>query len=114
MKNLNEKLKACKSLVINGETYFGSAIVERETDTIKIFEAVEVTEKNNFKKVIKEWIKANNSNRLESFEVTGLSTLTKKDLNKEQLMKIDTLTAVAIDTMENAMSDIFNDRIDLL
>lgn len=114
MANLAETLKGCEILVINGETYLGKG--EKKDDTIVISDAIEVTQKakkaSEFKEVIKAYIKASNSGKLEKFETTGLSTLTRKKLTPEQQMNIDSVCAQAVYIMENTVSDLQNDRID--
>lgn len=114
MENLAQKLKDCKVLVINGETYFGLAEIDRENDKITLTKAVEVTSKGNFKEVIKGWIKANNSDKLEQFTVTGLSTLTEKPLTEEQNMKIDSIAAQATYLMKTTITGLQNDAIDTI
>lgn len=111
MENLSEILKKCIIFVINGETYFGKVTVDREVDTLKVVDAVE-SSKGDFKTTVKSWIKSKNSGKLETFTVTGLSTLTQKPLTKEQSMKIDSIAAQAVYIMENTLSDLQNDKID--
>lgn len=110
METLGEKLKACTVLVLNGETYFGK--VEKTDGGVEITDAVEVTEKGNFKKVVKDWLKANNSGKLESLEVTGMTTLAKKPLSEEQKMKIDSIAAEAAYIVKHTLTDMQNKKID--
>ena len=111
MENLGATLKACIIFVVNAETYFGKVVVDRENDKLKIEGAVEAS-KGDFKGTVKSWIKAANSGKLQTFTVTGLSTLTEKPLTKEQTMKIDSIAAQAVYIMENTLSDLQNDKID--
>ena len=111
MENLSEILKKCIIFVINGETYFGKVTVDREEDKLIIDEAVDA-KRGDFKETVKDWIKASNSGKLQTFKVTGLSTLTEKPLTKEQSMKIDSIAAQAVYIMENTLSDLQNRKID--
>lgn len=112
MKNLVKNLKECKVLVVNGETYFGKASSEDGGSKIIITEVVEVTEKGNFKKVIKDWIKAKNLGELEESMIEGVLTLATKPLTKQQEMQIDSIAAEALYRMANAIPNLQNASID--
>ncbi len=106
-KTLAERIKELSIVSLNNVTYLCK--VEKAKDETKFTEAVDLTGLS-FEAGVKEWIKRDNMETLESFDISGTNfTLAKKPFNEEHLYLIDMVAAKASFNMNKAVKRLQND-----
>lgn len=110
-QTLNEEIKALKIFSLNGSNFLGT-IEKGENGEITFKSAIAVTV-SDFKQVVKNWIKAKNLNKLETFDVDGNNnTLVTKTFTEEQEMVIDIVASEAVYAIKYALANLQNAAID--
>lgn len=110
-QTLNEEIKALKIFSLNGSNFLGT-VIKGDNGELTVKNTIAVTVAD-FKNVIKNWIKAKNLNKLETFEVDGNNnTLVTKDFTEQQLMVIDIVASEAVYAFKYALANLQNDAMD--
>lgn len=106
-KTLNEKIKELTIVSLNGVTYLCK--VEKTKDEVTFTQALNLGNMS-FEEGVKEWIKKDNLDTLETFEISGSNyTLAKKPFNEEHIYIIDMVSAKATYNMSKAVKKLQND-----
>lgn len=99
------QLLALQMINLNGTEYLGQ--VEKDGDKISVSNASPIF--SNLETSVKEWIKAKNLDKLQSFTLEGNNTsLIRKDFNEEQQMQIGIIAAKAEYGIKYALANLQN------
>lgn len=115
MATLSEKIKVQKLFTLNKTVYFGTITDMGESEgtqgKVVVEDAIKVNNPDNFGEIVKQWVAAENSDKLKSPAVSGLYTLEIEDLDEDQMMIIDIIAAKAAQIIKNTLRGIQNKEI---
>lgn len=105
------EVKSLSFVNVNGTLFFGK--VEEADGKVKVTNAVTVSDASDIVAVVKEWVKAKNTNSLKN-PVFGGSAISfaKEELGEAAQLQIDGFVAQANYKLQYALSDLANDIID--
>lgn len=107
-KSLSERIKELSIISLNNTNYLGKSAKNAEKELV-ISDAIQIGSLN-FEDAVKQWIRDENSNTLETFTVEGTNyALAKKGFNGDQLYKIDLVAATAAYNMSKVITQLENE-----
>lgn len=80
--------------------------VDSKEKTAKLENAVEWA--GNIHETVRSWLKAFNKSNLESFEISGDATYTRKELNEDQQDEAELVIISCSKAMANSLPDLIN------
>jgi hypothetical protein len=108
-KNLKLKFAELSNFMVDGVHYIGKV---EKTDTIKVSDAIEVKH-SSFERNVREWIKADNIENLQTLEFDcSITNLVKRPWTEDQKLTIAIEVAKAERAIKNAIPNLQNQAID--